>query len=156
MKVILLQDVKNLGVRGEEKQVSEGYAWNFLIPKGFAIGADDPKAKTIVEDIKKSKKQSEKSASNQKSFAVKLQNKTIELTRPATDSGSLYAAINPQEIAEKARKKLHLALDPARIKIKVPIKRVGEHDIVYQVGYTKFAFRAIIHPESESPNSKKY
>ena len=140
MKIILLQDVKNLGVRGEEKQVSDGYARNFLIPKGLAMAAGDSKARIFLADVKKSKKKSEKNLADQKTFASKLQGKVMEFARSATESGSLYAAISPQEIAQEVRKKLHLSLDPARIKVNQPVKKIGSHIAEYDGGAATVKF----------------
>lgn len=134
MKVIILKDIKRLGKRLETKEVSEGYARNFLIPKGLAIVAGSLNARRVLMDAKKSAKQSEKSESKQKIFAAKLQNKVIELKRAAADSGSLYSAVSAEEIAVEIREKLHLALDPARIKINKTVKEIGSHIVEYDGG----------------------
>ena len=154
MKVLLLKDITNLGKRLEVKEVNEGYARNFLFTKGLAVVADSPKARLALEDAKKSTRRSEKSTSIQKAFADKLENKVIELKRQTTESGTLYASINSQEIVEEVSKKLHIDLNPARIKINEPIKRMGAHKVRYGKGSLQTEFKVIVSAlSSKSQNS---
>ena len=81
----------------------------------------------------------------------------MEFARSATESGSLYAAISPQEIAQEVRKKLHLSLDPARIKVNQPVKKIGSHIAEYDGGAAavKFEIKVLAqNSKSQMSNNK--
>ena len=144
MKVILIKDVKNLGRRGEEKQVSDGYARNFLLAQNLAADPNDPQAKKFLDQISKKKKLQQDEKGKVAEVGHRLNGKILHFSKAASQSGSLYAAVSPDEIAKEAWGKLHLSLDPAKIKINTPLKHTGEHGVVYETDDLKANFKVSI------------
>lgn len=128
MKVILLQDVKNIGDRGEIKNVSDGYFRNFLLPKNLAEVATE---KTI-SDIKKQDVENaikeEKDLLKTEKIAEKFDGQEFMIKAKTNEQGKLYAAISRQDIAELLNKKM-FKIKKEQIDV-APIKETGEYDVV--------------------------
>jgi large subunit ribosomal protein L9 len=124
MKVILLEDVDNLGVAGDKKDVAPGYAKNYLIPQGFAVRSDDMKAKILLKNISKNRIQSKKEIVQIKKTVDKYKNKKIVFDKvKTTKQGKLFGSIGKKEISEK------LNLDEKFIEMD-SIKTIGEHKAI--------------------------
>jgi len=128
MKVILKEDVKNLGVMGSVVNVAIGYARNYLIPKNLAIEADTKNIKRlehekniILEKIKKAKNLAEKLASQLSTIAVVIEAKSGE-------EGKLFGSVTSIDIAE-AISKQGIEVDKRKIILDEPIKRLGTYNI---------------------------
>lgn len=130
MKVILLQDVKSLGKKGEIVNVSDGYARNFVLPKGLGLEAN---AKNM-NDLKLQKANDEKVAKEQLEAAQKLagvlETKEVVVTMKSGEGGKTFGSISSKEIAQEAKKQCDLELDKKKIVLPEPIKSLG----VYEVG----------------------
>jgi large subunit ribosomal protein L9 len=132
MKVILSQDVPNLGNKDEIKEVSGGYARNFLIPRGLAVLA------TPKELAKISQKTAEKEGivEKKKSYAEQLKDKVgkivLSFKARASKEGKLYASITPKKIAKKLGEH-KITVDEKKIKLAEPIKKVGEYKAVVEL-----------------------
>jgi large subunit ribosomal protein L9 len=133
MKVILLKDVKKVGQKYEVKDVSAGYALNFLIPNKFAEAATSSSLSRL--DSSKAKADAEKKI--QEDLLVKniksLEGVGIELKEPANDKGSLFKGIHKEEIAAAIKKQTQLDITPEYITLDKPIKEVGEHTLEVKV-----------------------
>ena len=133
MKVLLKADVKGQGKKGEIKEVSDGYARNFLIPKGLAVLAD---AKTLNEVKNKQEAEKHKLA-NEREKAVKLSEKlsgvTLKLTATAGQDGKLYGSITPSNIAEELKNKESLDIDKRKIILEDNIKSFGTYNIEVKI-----------------------
>jgi len=144
MKIILIQDVKGTGKKGEIKDVSDGYARNFLIKKGFAKVA----SKHAIEDVAAKKRRVEKQKNNQEKADRKMirsiDNKSIHLKERVNDDGKLYAAIHADEIVSAVATELGLAVDKRYIKISKPIKEVGTHSVEVVVSAQKATLHIIV------------
>jgi len=129
MKVILIKDVENLGGIGDVKKVADGYARNFLIPKGYAEIA----TKTATEQAEKIKIEKEKLAKedlmNTEGMAEKLEGVSVIIKAKADDSGKLYAAIKTGEISKELGKK-GFEINKNKIVIEEPIKEVGDCEVI--------------------------
>lgn len=125
MKVILLEDVKSLGKRGDTVNVSDGYARNALLPKKLAVEAT-PKN---VNDLKLKKAHEEKVAREQlhaaKTFAQELEGKQVVMTIKTGENGKVFGSISSKEIAEAAKEQLGYELDKKKILLPTPIKALG-------------------------------
>lgn len=125
MKVILLEDVKSLGKRGDTVNVSDGYARNALLPKKLAVEAT-PKN---VNDLKLKKAHEEKVAREQlhaaKTFAQELEGKQVVMTIKTGENGKVFGSISSKEIAEAAKEQLGFELDKKKILLPSPIKALG-------------------------------
>ncbi|MFA6339006.1 MAG: 50S ribosomal protein L9 [Candidatus Paceibacterota bacterium] len=134
MKVILLKDVPKIGKKFELKNVSEGHALNFLIPKGLAENATPSALKKMdqsrkVEDEKR-KIQEALLAQNLSSVSSVV----IEFKEKANEKGHLFAGVNKEEIAEELKKQTHLDIPAEYIDLEKPIKEVGEYDVEVKIG----------------------
>ena len=117
MKVILKADVKGHGKKGDLVNASDGYAKNFLIPKGLAVLAD----KTAINDLenKKSATQYHKNQEEMraKELAEKLEGKKITFRLKAGENGKLFGSITAKDIAEQIKMQLHLEIDKKKVNI---------------------------------------
>lgn len=133
MKVILTQEVKNLGQAGEIKEVSDGYARNFLIPRGFAEEATKGRIKESEEKNLKRQRKKEKELSMAEKMKEKLQGKTIQIKARAGGADRLFGAVTSREISEVLQQELGLAVDKKKIDLPQPIKQLGEYKVKIKV-----------------------
>ncbi|HEV8639774.1 MAG TPA: 50S ribosomal protein L9 [Methylomirabilota bacterium] len=125
MKVILLDDIAKVGRRGEVRDVSDGYARNFLIPKKLALSATEGNL-TNLEHIKK---QQEAKASRVKAGAEALQARIESLVyeerRQASEEGKLFGSVTPQDVVDFLAAQ-GLKIERRRVQLEEPIKALGE------------------------------
>lgn len=130
MKVILLQDVKSLGKKGEIVEVSDGYARNFVLPKKLGVEANSKN----MNDLKLQKANEEKVAKQQleaaQELARVLETKEVVVKMKSGEGGKTFGSISSKEIAEEAKKQCGLELDKKKIQLPEAIKSLG----VYEVG----------------------
>ncbi|MDD2656735.1 MAG: 50S ribosomal protein L9 [Patescibacteria group bacterium] len=129
MKVIFLKDVKGTAKKGETKEVSDGYARNFLMKQGLAVMATDAELKKIDGQAKKKAKQMESELESQQKIAGRLDGGEIEILAKVSNSGTLYAAINSAKLAQAIKKQIGVTVKPDQIKLKEPLKEIGDHDV---------------------------
>ena len=129
MKVILQSDVKALGKRGEIRDVSDGYARNFLIPRGLAIEANPGNLKDFVhkQEQKEVRYQKEKEAAQ--ALAERLSQAEVVLAVKAGDKGRLFGSVTNKEIAEYLANEYKITLDKRKIELKEPIKTLGMYKV---------------------------
>jgi large subunit ribosomal protein L9 len=129
MKVILLQDVKSQGKKGDVINVSDGYARNFLLTKGLGVEATQQN----LNDIKLKKANDEKIAAEELAAAKKLSDelKEVEVTVKikAVADGKTFGSVSSKEIAEAVKQQKGLELDKKKIVVKDPIKALGNYKI---------------------------
>lgn len=127
MKVILKQDVKSLGKKGELVNASDGYARNFLIPKGLATEANATAMNDFnnKESAKKYHKAEEIKAA--KADAEKLEGKTFRLTAKAGANGKLFGSVTSKDISAKIKQNLSLDIDKRKITVD-DIKQFGTYE----------------------------
>ena len=133
MKVILLQDVRKLGKNGEVIEVAEGYARNYLLPRGMAVEATKGKLKELSEQKKaddRKKKQMEQQA---KELAEQLNKVNVELTVKTGEGGRLFGAINNKDIADYLKEHHSINIDKKKIVLKAPIKNLGEYKVAVKL-----------------------
>lgn len=125
MKVILLEDVKTLGKKGDLVEVNNGYARNFILAKKLGIEAT-PKN---MNDLKLKKAHEDKLAAQRledaKAFAESLKNVQVILKIKAGEGGKLFGSISSKEIAQAAKEQLNLEIDKKKLVLSNPIKAVG-------------------------------
>ncbi len=125
MKVILTQDVKGQGKKGQVINVSDGYARNFLFPKGLATEANATAMNDLKnkEAAKQHKLATEKAAAEE--LAAKLSDITVEIRVGSGADGRLYGSVTSKEIAEKLQEAYGITLDKRKIVLERPIKEYG-------------------------------
>jgi len=129
MKVILLKDVLKLGSAGEIKEVSSGYARNFLILKGLASIATPDRLNIIKGKIRVKERKQEEHRSNLKKVVEKLKNKTFVFKKKANAEGHLFAGLHENEIIDKIEKEVGLKLKKREIIFEEPIKKLGQAQV---------------------------
>lgn len=146
MKLILLQNIKNIGKAGEVKEVADGYARNFLLPKKLAEAATASAiAKAQTDNLKKALQEKEAFEKIQ-TLADKISGKKIILKAKA-EHGKLFGSISAGRIAEEMKKN---GLDIAEKSIQTakPIKELGEHKLQADLGHNlKVSFTVLIEEE---------
>ena len=125
MKVILLQDVKNVGKKDDIVEANDGYARNVLLRKGLGVEA----SKKAVNDLKLKKANEDRVA---KKFAEELREKEVILKMKVGEGGRTFGAVSTKEIAEAAKKQLGYDLDKKKMHTE-PIKTLGVHNIEVKV-----------------------
>ena len=137
MKVILLQDIAKIGKKFDIKEVSDGYAVNFLLPRKQA------KMATIqaIQDIEAQKKKHQDlmKMENEKlnEIITKIKDTKIEIITKTNEEGKLFAGLGIKEIAEAISKQSRENIKPENIEIEKPIKEVGEHLVTILAGNEK-------------------
>lgn len=125
MKVILIKDVKKLGKEGEIKEVSDGYARNFLIPQGCAVEATQNKLKEAVEKDLRREKQKNKEENAALQLKEQLDGKKVNISARTGAGDKLFGAITPREVAEALQKEYGIKIDKKKIELGDPIKHLG-------------------------------
>ncbi|GAB6933792.1 50S ribosomal protein L9 [Calditerricola satsumensis] len=124
MKVIFLKDVKGQGKKGEVKNVSDGYARNYLIPRGLAVEATEGNLKTLEAQKRSEAKRKAQELAEAKALAEKLEKTTVTIAAKAGEGGRLFGAVTSKQIAE-ALAKQNLAVDKKKILLDEPIRALG-------------------------------
>lgn len=129
MKVILTQDVKSQGKKGEVKNVSDGYARNFLFPRGLAVEANTQVLKEIEgkEQAKKFKAETEKKSAED--LAAKLEGLLVKITATAGTDGRLYGSVTVKDIAEAMFEQHKMEIDRRKIQLDEHIKAFGTYTL---------------------------
>ncbi|MCD7725838.1 MAG: 50S ribosomal protein L9 [Clostridiales bacterium] len=129
MKVILLEDVKSLGKRGEIVNVSDGYARNFVLPKKLGVEANSAN----MNDLKLQKANADKVAQQQledaQELARLLETKEVVVSMKSGEGGRTFGSISSKEIAAAAKKQCALELDKKKIQLPESIKALGVYEV---------------------------
>ncbi|NLL31327.1 MAG: 50S ribosomal protein L9 [Clostridiales bacterium] len=148
MKVILLQDVKKLGKKGDVVNTSDGYARNFLFPRKLAEEANDTNMHILNTKKENERKKKLAEMEEAQKLAAELKDKVIKLQVKSGDNGKLFGAITSKDVAERINKDYKLKIDKKKI-VMDTIKLTGEYDIevkLYPEVSTKM--KVIIVPQS--------
>lgn len=133
MKVILQQDVKNLGKAGEVKEVQDGYARNFLIPRSLAVEATKVNLKETEEKNISAQKKKEKEKQAAEALKDKVDGKTINIKVKTGGGDKLFGAVTAREIAETVQSEFGIKMDKKKIEISEPIKHLGVYSIKLKI-----------------------
>ena len=125
MKVILLKDVKGTGKKGEMKEVSDGYARNFLLPKKMAVVADNTAVKELDEKNKAKENKSQKEYEAAVELGKKMEELNIVIYSKAGDGGRLFGSITSKDVAEQVKKQHNIEVDKRKVQLDEPIRRLG-------------------------------
>jgi len=129
MEVILLQDVKSLGKKGELVKVNDGYARNFILPKKLGIEANaknlnDLKLQKLAEE-KKQKEIFEEAVA----LGKEIESKTLVLTIKSGEGGRTFGSISTKEIANGLKNQFNIEIDKKKLLLSDPIKNIGMHTV---------------------------
>lgn len=124
MKVIFQKDVKGVAKKGEVKEVSEGYARNFLFPRQLAVEANQGNMNTLEAKEKSKQKKDQENLDAAKNLAEKLGKEKIQITARAGEGGRLFGAVTNKQVAEALNKKKY-KIDKRKILMDEPIRSLG-------------------------------
>ncbi len=134
MKVILLQDVKGKGKKGQMLEVSDGYARNYMLPRKIAIEATADAINTMKMNDKATAERIAREKAEALELSKKLRAMTLTVTAKGGGAGRLFGSVTNQEIAD-ALAKQGIKLDKRKISIADPIKNVGTYTVTCKLGY---------------------
>ena len=129
MKIVLLEDVKSLGKKGEIVEVSEGYARNFIIPKKKGVEANQENLNTLKLQKANEEKIAKEKLEAAKELAAKLNEASVSLTIKGGKDGRTFGSVSSKEIEEAIKSQLGLEIDKKKLVIAEPIKTFGNHEV---------------------------
>ncbi|MDN5331427.1 MAG: large subunit ribosomal protein [Tepidanaerobacteraceae bacterium] len=139
MKVILLQDVKTLGKKGDLVDVADGYARNYLFPKNMAVEATPGNLAKLEQEKKAKEKKLARQKMEAEELAEKIKKCHLTLKVKAGVQGKLYGSINSKNIAEALKEQCGIDIDKRKIQLDEPIKAFGSYEVPVK-----------LHPEVEA------
>lgn len=137
MKVIFIKDVKNVAHRDDVKEVSPGYALNFLFPQGLAEIANDKKINELERKIFTEKQKQVKQEKNKDYLVEKIEKLKITITARANDEGHLFGGITASDLAKILEEKHGINIDQSKIELEHRIKTLGEYKVTIKLGQKK-------------------
>src|SRR3989338_3281194 len=144
MRVIFLQDVPRVGHKYDIKEVNDGYAMNFLIPRKLAL----PATKQAIAELEKRKKSIAIEREVQEDLLMKnleeIKDKTVVIKAKADEKGHLFSGIKNKEIVEEMKLQHHADIAEEFIVLEKPIKEVGEFEIPISIKDKKSSFKLIV------------
>ena len=135
MKVILTQDVRGKGKRGQMIEVSDGYARNFLLPKKLAQEANADNINTMRMNDKATQERIAREKAEALAVSKQLRELTVTVTAKGGGSGRLFGSITNAEIAEALEKQAGIKLDKRKLVLNETIKNVGTYTVTCKLGY---------------------
>ncbi len=129
MEVILLQDVKTLGKKGEIVKINDGYARNFVLPKKLGVEANAKNLNDLkLEKARQAKQEAEELAAA-KELAAKIEEKAVKVTIKTGEGGRVFGAVSSKEISAAAKEQLGLDIDKKKMKLEETIKTLGTYEV---------------------------
>ena len=135
MKVILLQDVRGKGKKGQMLEVSDGYARNYMLPRKIAIEATADAVNTMRMNDKATQDRIAREKAEAMEVSKKLREMTVVVNAKGGGNGRLFGSVTNQEIADALKAKTGIALDKRKIVITDAIKNVGTYTVTCKLGY---------------------
>ncbi len=135
MKVILMQDVKGKGKKGQMIEVSDGYARNYMLPRKIAVEATADAVNTMRMNDKAAAEKAAKERAEALEVSKRLRDMILVVTAKGGGAGKLFGSVTNQEIADALQAKTGINLDKRKIVISDPIKNVGTYTVNCKLGY---------------------
>ncbi|NLJ33146.1 MAG: 50S ribosomal protein L9 [Firmicutes bacterium] len=148
MKVILLEDIKKLGKKGDVVDVAPGYARNYLLPRDLVLEATPANLRELEKRKKRQAGREAQEEAEAKKLAAQLEGKTILVRAKAGDGGRLFGSITSQDIARTMAADLGVELDRRKIELKEPLKTLGDHTISIRL-YRDFTVEVAVKVEAK-------
>lgn len=128
MKVILKDDVKNLGSMGQVVDVADGFARNYLVPRGLAVEANTKNIKSLEHEKKVIQEKAKKIKSQVQDISEKISSMTIVIKAKVGEEGKLFGSVTSMDIAEQMKNE-GIEVDKKKISLEEPIKRIGSYSV---------------------------
>lgn len=129
MKVVFLKDVSSKGKAGEMREVADGYARNFLFPKGFALPATEGAVKTAKVQAEEKSRRRVRLHEELSELAKLIDGKEIHFKARAGENGKLHGSITTGDIAEKLSSLVNVEVDKKKIELDEPLRQIGSYEV---------------------------
>ena len=133
MKVILLEDVKSLGKKGEIVNVNDGYARNFILPKKYGVEANNKNLNELKLQKKKEEKIAQENLEAAKQLAASIEAGKVQLPIKVGEGGRTFGSVSSKEIAAAVKDQMGLDIDKKKIQLKETIKTLGIHVVPVKI-----------------------
>ncbi len=133
MKVMLLQDVKDIGKRDDIVNVSDGYARNFLFPRKWAMEATENAVKVVERKREAERRKEAEARAAAEETAAKLKNKVVVLKVKCGEKGRLYGSVTAQEVADAIKAGYGVDVDKRKVEIKDPVRQLGDYEVTVRL-----------------------
>lgn len=133
MKVVLSKDVKDLGSAGQVKEVADGYARNYLFPRGLAVPATPAVLKELEQRRQAAARRQEQEEREARKIAERLKQEPVKLFPKVGEQGRLYGSVTAADVAEALSHLLGREVDKRRIELDEPIRSIGEYKVPYRL-----------------------
>ncbi len=151
MKIVLRQDVPKLGEKGSVQTVKDGFARNYLIPKGMAVLATPGELKTVEENDRVQARKIAKQEQQLQSLADRIAGQRLEFTAKAGEQGRLYGSITAGDVAEKLGALVREEIDRRKVALDDPIRTLGEHSVtIHLVGRLRPQVTVVVRGDADS------
>ncbi|MCI8304771.1 MAG: 50S ribosomal protein L9 [Lawsonibacter sp.] len=135
MKVILQQDVRGQGKKGQLVEVSDGYARNFLLPRKLAVAATAENVNTMKQQEKARQAQEAAEKAEAEAVAKRLEGLMVKISAKAGEGGRLFGAVTGKEVSEALAAQHSLSIPKTKLVMEEPIKSCGSYQIKAKLGY---------------------
>ncbi len=129
MKIILIQDVKKLGKKGEIIEASDGYARNYILPQKLGIEANSRNLNDLKLQKQKEEKDAQRILDEAKELARNIGEQVVTVKMKAGEGGKVFGSVSAKEIAEAMKKQNALEIDKKKIQLQEPIRSFGFHEV---------------------------
>lgn len=150
MKVVLLQNIKNVGSKNEIVNVKDGYALNYLFPQKLAVSATVEKVADLRTAAQKIQAEEQKILSEIETVIKKLNQQKVKISKQASAKGKLFAALDPQEVFTAIKKNFKIDLQKFETQIDKTIKEIGFHEVNLKIGKHNIKFTVEVDLESNT------
>lgn len=133
MKVLFVKEVPGTAKAGDVKEVSPGYARNYLLPKRIAVTADDRMVEQIKQKEDAVRRRAEKALNEARDAAARLKKLTVTIYAKTGEGGRLFGSVTNADIATQLKREAGLDLDKRKIEVDPPIKSLGPHEVTVQL-----------------------
>ena len=133
MKIILLEDVKSVGKKGELVELKEGYARNFIIPKKLGVEATDANMNTLKLQKRNEEKVAKEQLEAAQAMAAEIEKMTVKLELKAGEGGKIFGSVSSKEIAKAVTDQYGKKIDKKKLQLADTIKTVGMHEVTVKL-----------------------
>lgn len=133
MKVLFVKEVPGTAKAGDVKDVSPGYARNYLLPKRIAVVADDRMVEQIKQKEEAVRRRAEKALNQARDAAARLKKLTVTIYAKTGEGGRLFGSVTNADIATQLKREAGLDIDKRKIEVDPPIKSLGPHEVTVQL-----------------------
>ncbi len=134
MKVVFLQNVARVGKAGEVKDVSDGYARNYLLPKGLALAATPAALKAAKEQAHREEQYQSRHAEELSELAQHINGMVVTFTAKVTDGSRIYGSVRDVQIADEVKRLTGVDIDRTKIELEQPLRELGTYEVAVRLG----------------------